>query len=389
MQSTTLPLSPSITTIVMLCVTALVACNRQNTEKPIAPPPPPTVEVAEAEQKTVPIYQEYLGETAAINPIEILPQVTGILEHIDFSGGATVKKGQLLFEIDPRTYQAALTQAQANLAQTQAAYTDDLKNLKRDQILYRAQVLPRMQLDTQVAQTNEAAANVAAAKAAVQTAELNLSYTKIYAPITGRIGEPAVKVGALVTQNTTLLDTIYSINPIYVDFSVTESAYINYEEAVLKNGHQPLPAPELILPGNIVYPIKGKIVMANPTVSATTGTLLLRAQFPNPDGILRPGLSVQVKLMLREQPNAVLVPQQAVQDVQGQRSIYVVGPGDKAEFRPVKLGPVVGQMQVVDSGVKAGDRVIVEGQQKVRPGMPVTPVPQSGNVLAGTQPVQQ
>jgi membrane fusion protein (multidrug efflux system) len=173
-------------------------------------------------------------------------------------------------------------------------------------------VLPRGQLDTQTAQTEEARATVDAAKAAVKTAQLNLGHTKIYAPIEGRIDEASVKVGTLVTANTTLLDTIYSINPIYVDFSVTERAYLNYEQAVLKKGPKPPPLPELNLPNQSTYPYPGKIVMANPAVNPNTGTLQLRAQFPNPQGLLQPGLSVSVKVMVREEANAVLIPQQAI-----------------------------------------------------------------------------
>jgi membrane fusion protein (multidrug efflux system) len=372
----------------VLFLLAMLASSCQSHGAKSAQMPPPVVEVVNAAQRTVPIYQEYLGQTAAVNPVEIRSQVTGLLQKIAFVEGSTVKKGQLLFLIDPRPYEAALRQAQANLAQTQAVLVNDQKNLKRDQVLFRENVLPRAQLDTQTAQTKEAAANVDAAKAAVATAALNLSYTKIYAPLEGRIGTAQVKVGALVQQNTTLLDTIYSINPIYVDFSVTELAYLNYEEAVLHEHSAPTPSLELLLPNNTIYSHKGTVVMANPTVDPNTGTLGLRAEFPNPEGLLRPGLFVRVRAVVAEKANAVLVPQTAIERVQGQESVYIVGADNRAEFRSIKTGPVVDHMQVINSGVEEGEHVIVEGQQKVRPGMTVIPEMQAkSDHVAESQPV--
>jgi membrane fusion protein, multidrug efflux system len=339
--------------------------------------PPPIIEFVRAEQKTVPIYQEYLGQIAAINPVEIHSQVTGLLQKIAFREGSTVKKGQLLFVIDPRPYQAARNQAMANLDQARAALIDDQKNLERDQVLFRESVLPRQQLDTQIAATQEAAANVAAAKAAVDTAALNLGYTKIYAPLEGRIGLAQIKVGALVQQDTTLLDTMYSINPIYVDFSITEGAYLTYEEAALSQHSAPRSSLDLILPDNRLYPHKGTVVMTNPTIDTSTGTLELRAEFPNPAGLLLPGMFVRVRAVVSERADAVLVPEQSIQQVQGQQSVYIVGAGNRVEFRPVKTGPTIDHKQIIDSGVSAGDQVIVEGQQKVRPGMAVVPILQA------------
>jgi membrane fusion protein, multidrug efflux system len=363
---------PLLCALLLVCsLAAATSCKSRGVDLS-AQAPPPTVYVVTAEQRTVPIYREYLGQTAAINPVEIRSQVTGLLREIAFREGSVVHKGQLLFTIDPRPYEAALNQAKANLAQARAALGDDRENLARDRILFRQHVLPQQQLDTQIARTEEAEANVEAAMAAVDTAALNLGYTKIHAPIEGRIGVAQIKVGALVQQNTTLLDTIYSINPIYVDFSVTEAAYLDYEEAVLKD-RSVTSLLQLILPNGIVYPYKGNIVMENPTVDANTGTLGLRAEFPNPEGLLRPGLFVQVKALVSQKANAVLVPEQAVQRVQGQESVYVVGAGDKVEFRSVMAGPAFDHMRVIDSGVQTGERIIVEGQEKVRPGMTVAP----------------
>jgi RND family efflux transporter MFP subunit len=340
-------------------------------------PSVPVVETVRAARKTLPLYRQYLGQTTAVNPVEIRPQVTGLLREIAFREGSIVKKGQLLFTIDPRPYEADFDAAKAKLAQGKAALADDRADLARDRILFRTRVLPRQQLDTQVALTQEAEANVDAAEAAVDTAALNLGYTQIHAPIDGRIGMAQVKVGALVQQNTTLLDTIYSINPIYVDFSVTEAAYLNYEQAAMKSDADS-PVLELILPNDSTYGQQGKIVMVNPTADPNTGTLEMRAEFPNPEGFLLPGLFVQVKARVGEKRNAVVVPEQAVQRIQGQASVYVVGAGNKVEFRSVELGPAVDHMQVIDSGVQAGEQAIVAGQQTVRPGMTVSPEPRNG-----------
>lgn len=381
-------LSPLILTGLVVACVAASSC-RSTGAGSYGHRPPPIVETVAATRKTVPIYREYLGQTAAINPVEIRCQVTGLLQEISFREGSVVKKGQLLFTIDPRPYQAALNQAKAKLAQTKAALTNNRANLARDRVLARQHVLAQQQLDTQLAQTQESEANVEAARAAVETAALNLGYTQIHAPIEGRIGMAQVKVGALVQQNTTLLDTIYSINPIYVDFSVTEAAYLNYEQAALK-GDADSPSLELLLPNHSTYGHKGKIVMTNPTVDANTGTLGLRAEFPNPEGFLRPGLFVRVKARIGEKTNAVIAPEEAVQRVQGQESVYVVGAGNKTQFRSVTLGPAVDHMQVIDSGLHAGERVIVAGQEKVRPGMTVIPKPWStANDSAGSHTAEQ
>lgn len=364
--------TPLALTVLLLLSIAAVSCNRRDARS--FRQPPPIVNVVRAIRKTVPIRREFLGQTVAVNVVEIHSQVTGLLRKVAFREGSTVEPGQLLFTIDPRSYQAAFNQAKAKLAQTEAVLENSQRNLARDRVLFRRKVLSRQQFDTQTAETKEAEANVEAAKAAVDTAHLNLSYTRIYAPIKGRIGTAQVKVGGLVQKNTTLLDTIYSINPIYVDFSVAEASYLNFEESKNENDPAPLSGLELILPNGSVYPNKGSIMMTYPTVDPGTGTIKLRAEFPNPKGWLRSGLFVRVRAIVGEKTDAVLVPEQAIQRLQGQQSIYVVGKGDRVEFRNIKPGPTVNHMQVVASGVKSGERVIVEGQQKVRPGMKVVPV---------------
>jgi membrane fusion protein (multidrug efflux system) len=306
-----------------------------------------------------------------------------------------VRQGQLLFRIDPRQYQAAVEQARGQLDQAQAGLDNDEKDLERDRVLFKKQVVARQTLDTANAQTEEARANVAAAKAALDTALLNLGYTNIHAPIAGRIGVAQVKVGALVQQGTTLLDTIYSIDPIYVNFSVTEQTYLRYAEMAAKADHAPPPPPvQLLLPDNRTYEYEGKIDMSTPSVSSSTGTLGVRAVFPNPQGILRAGLFVRVRVMVREERNAVMVPVQAVAEVQGQQHVLIAGADNKVELRPIKAGATAGNMRVIASGVRPGERVIVEGLQKAQPGMAVNveehpPPVIPGQNQAGGQSAQQ
>ncbi|MGH9395884.1 MAG: efflux RND transporter periplasmic adaptor subunit [Terriglobia bacterium] len=360
----------------ILLLLSLPACSSKARGKDQKQPgafPPPVVIVAPVIQKTVPIYGEYVGQTAAVNTVEIRSQVEGFLEKISFIEGATVQKGQLLFLIDPREYEASALKAKASLAQSEAALVKSRQDVARYRPLVQQHAISQEQLDTAVAQAAEDAANVEAAKAQLASADLNLSYTKIYAPLTGRIGQAQMKVGALVQQGTTLLDTIYSINPIYVNFSVSEAMYLEYQSRTAKRRAAPPPSIEIILGDNSIYRYKGRINMVAPQIDPATGTLSIRAQFSNPGGMLRPGLFVKVRMMVDEKPNALLVPAQAVQEVQGVQSVLVVGKDDQVQFRTVTAGDTVGNLRVIETGLQAGEQVIVQGLQKVRPGMPVKP----------------
>lgn len=350
-----------------------------------APAAPPTVIVAPVTQKTVPIYQTFVGQTEASTTIEIRSQVSGLLKQMNFVEGSMVRKGQLLFVIDPQPYQTALAQAKANLNQYKAAAANAQQNLARDQALAQAQVIAQQQFQSVQAQAQQAQANVAAAQAQVHQAQLNLNYTTISAPHTGWIGAAQVKIGSLVQAGSTLLDTLYTIDPIYVTFSISEAEYLEYRK---RTGDRPVKSPpiQLVLADGSTYPHTGTINMAAPTVNSTTGTLTLRAQFPNPEALLKPGLFVQVRLVSQEVPNALLVPQTAIQQLQGTELVYVVGPDNKVQAHTVQTGGVAGNLQIVTSGVSAGQNVIVEGVQKVRPGMTVKPETQPATPPATTSP---
>lgn len=342
-------------------------------EKRHAAFPPPLVIVAPVVQKTVPIYAEYVGQTNAVNMVEIRSQVEGFLEKIAFTEGSTVRQGQLLFLIDPREYQAAVNKAQAALDQSKAALAKSQRDVARYTPLVKQHAVSQEQLDTSVAEEEEGQANVEAAKAQLAQAGLNLGYAQIRAPLTGRVGQAQMKVGALVQPGSSLLATVYSINPIYVNFSVSESAYLAFEQRARGRQLGAFPPLAIMLGDGSVYPYKGHIDMVSPQVDPATGTLGMRAEVANPRGLLRSGLFVRVRMMTEEKPNALLVPAEAVSEVQGVQSVLVVGAGNKVGFHTIVAGDTVNNQRIVESGLKPGERVIVQGGQKVRPGMTVTP----------------
>jgi membrane fusion protein (multidrug efflux system) len=331
---------------------------------------PPAVVVASAAQRDVPIYGEFVGQTEAANTVEIRSQVTGFLQQISFTEGSLVEKGQVLFQIDPRSYAAAVNQARAALRQRQAAAAKARRDVARYRPLVEQHAISREQLDTAIAQEAQERANAEAARAQLEQAELNHSYTRIVAPLPGRIGAAQVKIGALVQAGSTLLDTIYSVDPVYVSFSVSEQRYLEYQKRTRARPQAP-PSLQLILGDGSPYPPPGKINLVAPQVNPATGTLALRGEFPNPDGLLKPGLFVRVRLLLEQRQNAVVVPQEAIQEVQGVRSVLVVGSDNKVAMRTVSTSANVENQAVIDSGLKPGERVVVEGAQKVRPGIQV------------------
>jgi len=370
--------------LVLFAATAIAsasACSRADGNRASgggpAPQPAvaPQVIVIPVEQRTVPVIGEFVGQTEAANTVEIRSQVTGFLRQIAFREGATVRRGDLLFVIDPRSYQAALTQAKAALAQAEAARQIAQRNVAMYEPLAAQHAISEQQLNTARAEAEQSQANVQAAQAQVAQAQLNLDYTRITAPLTGGIGPAMVKIGGLVQGGSTLLDTIYSIDPMFVTFSASEQGYLNYQKRVASQGQNANPGPiRLVLADGTTYPETGTINMVSPQVTTTTGTIGVRASFPNANGLLKPGLFVRVRVNTQQLPDALVVPQTAVQQIQGTPMVYVVGPDGTVQSRTVALGPAVENLQVITNGVKAGDAVIVEGMQKVRPGLKVRAV---------------
>ena len=342
----------------------------------------PEVVVASVVRKTVPIYAEYVGQAQSVDTVEIRSQATGFLKDYSFIEGSLVEVGQLLFQVDPRPYEAALAQARASVDQYQAALHKAERDVERYQPLVERHAVSKEQLDTALAAREEAKANVEAARAQVDTAQLNLGFTRIDAPIRGRISASQVKTGALIQTAGTLLATIYSVDPIYIMFNISQNTYLKYADRFSKESGSPL---HILLADDRNYRYTGRIDMITPEVSTTTGTLGVRAVFPNPEGLLKTGIFVRVRMVLTRAKNALLVPKPALQELQGTESVDVVGPDGKVEFRTVTVEGSSDGFVIVSSGLKAGERVIVEGQQKVRPGMAVKSIspasPQSAKHL--------
>jgi membrane fusion protein, multidrug efflux system len=347
--------------------------------KPPPPAPqPPNVAVAQVIKRDVPIFVEAIGQTRGAEEVEVRARVQGFLESVAFEEGSAVRKGKLLYTIDPREYEAAVSQAKGQLAQAQADLARYEQDVARYQPLVEQNALPKQNLDTAVAQANAGRANVEAARAAVTQAQLNLSYTKIYAPADGIIGKTEVNVGNLVGQGqNTLLTHISQVETIHVRFTIPERDYLYYARRRQERGGNAAPGTslpfELDLADGSVHPHKGRLVFVDRNVDPVTGTILLEAAFPNPNAIVRPGQFARVRAAVDLKKGAILVPQRAVTELQGIYNVAVVGSGDTVEIRMVTPAERIGTLWVIDSGLKAGDRIVVEGLQKVRAGMKVKP----------------
>ena len=379
-------------------VVSLAALSCKRAAAPGALPPIPTVIVATVVQKDVPIYEESVGTTVGFVNANILPKVSGYLLKQDYQDGSRVHAGQLLFEIDPRQYQAALDQALGNLAQARAQLKQNQQDLARYTKLYQQAVIPAQKFDNATQTTRASAAQVQADAAAVESAKLNLQWTKVYSPIEGVAGIAQAQVGDLVGTST-LLTTISRIDPIKVSFPISEKLYLRFAGQLNTLGDanaKPSPRIELILDNDSVYSQPGRLYAVNRQVDVQTGTIMMQAIFPNPENILRPGMYAKVRAQTDVQHNALLVPQTAVSSIQGQYEVAVVGADHKVMLRPVTPGIKTGSLWVIDGGLKPGERVVADGAQKVQEGMEVRPVlameqtpPLSGTPAAGANPVRQ
>lgn len=352
---------------------ALAGCNGKG-----GPPafPPPDVNVIKVATEPVTIFEEYVGQTEAVDTVEIRARVSGLLEKQAFEDGGRVAAGSVLFIIDPQPYKAALDQAKAALALAQAQHLNSKQQLERVRPLAKERALSQQDLDTAVAKEAIDAATEEAARAQVRTAELNLDYTTIRAPRDGVISKALIKAGGLVNASTTLLTTLYSVNPIYVNFTVSELKLLELQRDLNRNPNDTkgkLPAFKLRLADGSEYKLPGKINFVDTAVDSKTGTLQVRVQVPNPDSLLRAGQLVRVIMPSLTQKEAFRIPQQAVQEMQGKRSVLVVDGENKAQFREVVANSRSGNDWIVESGLQPGEMVIVEGTGKSRPGAPVKP----------------
>ena len=362
---------PAPILVACFLIAAVIACSKK-TEAP--PPPPPEVVVAEVVQKDVPIYVELVGSTLGSEDVEIRARVEGYLVSINFTEGAFVRKGQPLYKIDPQPFEAALDQAKATLATAQARLEKTNNDVARYRPLAQKQAVSQQELDNALSAQEAAKAQVDAHKAAVAQAQLNLGYTNISSPVDGVIGTTQKKVGSLIGSGETLLNTVSQINPILFRCSIAEAEYLRIARRSQQSGKpgDKQANVELILADGTIFPHKGRLDAVERAVDPITGTLTGQFVFPNPERLLRPGQYGKARLVIENKEDALLVPQLAVQEIQGLYSVMVVKPDDTVEQRMVKAGERVGNSWIIDSGVKPGEKVIVEGLQKVQPGVKVT-----------------
>ncbi|ABK17148.1 efflux RND transporter periplasmic adaptor subunit [Syntrophobacter fumaroxidans] len=337
----------------------------------------PEVEVVTVIQKDVPVFSEWVGTTEGLVNAKIRAQVTGYLAAQNYKEGTSVKKGDLLFEIDPRTFKAALDQAQAQLAIAKARLGKTELDVKRYRPLAKESAISQQELDDAVQANLAAKASVQSAEASVEQARLSLSFTRITSPVDGIAGSANAQVGDLVGPTQTGdLTTVSTVDPIKVYFPISEQEYLSLARDMIKTGGKPEGRAkdlELILADGSVFPHKGEVSFAERQVDVKTGTIRIAVVFPNPRNLLRPGQFGRVRAVLDVRKGALMVPQRAVLELQGSYRVAVVGPDNKAAIRPVKTGERVENMWVITSGLNPGERVVVEGIQKVRDGMPVTP----------------
>ena len=348
------------------------ACDKQKT----TPPAPPTVEVVSVAQRDVPIYMEWIGSLdGAVNAV-IRPQVTGYLIRQAYREGDLVKQGQPLFEIDPRTFEAAVEEAKGLRAQQVARFETAKANLARIKPLAAVNAVSQKDLDDANGSFLSAKAQLEAAEASLMTAKLNLGFTKITSPVTGIAGIAKAQIGDLLSPTmATELTTVSTVDPVRVYFNISEREYLKMV-AFLGEGKWPGETPlDLFLVDGSQYPHQGKVAVLNRQVDTTTGTFKVAALFPNPDNILRPGQYGKVRATMAVAKGALLVPQRAVTEVQGKYLVAVVGADNKVDIRPVMVGERIGGEWIVSKGLQPGDQVIAEGTQKVRPGAAVNPKP--------------
>jgi len=348
-------------------------------KKEAPPAAPPEVETTSVTQRDVPLYTECIATLDGSVNAQIQPQVSGYLTRQNYREGTVVHKGDVLFEIDPRPFEAALQQSKGQLAQAEAQMGKTKRDVARDTPLARESAIPQAQLDNDVQAYEAAQAMVASAKAQVEQADLNLGFTKVRSLITGVAGLAKGQIGDLVGP-TTLLTTVSQVEPIKAYFAISEQQYLQFADRIREVAEGRKQAGErknleLVLSDGSVYPRKGSVVLADRQVDVKTGTIRMAGDFENPGGILRPGMFGRVRAVTGVDKNALLVPQRSVIEAQGSYSVVVVDANNQASIRPVKTGERVGQMWVITDGLKAGEQVIAEGMQKAKEGATVRPKP--------------
>jgi membrane fusion protein (multidrug efflux system) len=335
----------------------------------------------------VPIYRDWVGTLEGDVNATISAQVSGYLISRNYEEGSVVTNGQVLFQIDPAPFRATLDKAKAQVDQAAAQRDKYALDVKRYRPLAASEAISKQELDDAIQNEKTAQAEVEADKAAVEQAQLNLNFTTIRSPLDGVAGLAKAQVGDLLGPSTGSLTTVTKVEPIRVYFSISQQLMTQLQEHRLAQGLDPTrsgdgPQLELVLASGLVYPIKGRVRFANNQVDVKTGTITVVGEFTNPQMLLVPGMFVRVRALLDTEKNALLVPQRAITDMQGQYLVAVVGADNKVSIQPVEAGERIGQQWVITGKVKAGDRVVAEGIQKVREGAEVNPVPSAGKAAA-------
>jgi len=357
-------------------VFSLILAGCSGSDKKSAPEAqaPKPMKVIKVENRDMPYWAEFVGQINAIETVDVRARVAGFLLEKNFKEGARVKKGDLLFTIDPKPFREDLKQAESGLEYNQALLEKAKKDFQRFKKLYDEGVVSRDEYEGYQTQTSTLKAQVRDNAAQVENAKIQLGYTKIYSPIDGVIGRVQVDVGNLVGQGeNTLLATISTVDPVYVSFSVSENDYIRANQRKQTEKKQEVEV-QMVLADGSSYPYSGKFDMVDRAIDPQTGTLGIRVTFPNPEQLLRPGQYAKVRVLIDNVKNAVVIPARGTLDVQGMKSVYVVDEDGTIRSQPVKLGFAVKDLVVVKEGLSAGDMAIVDGISRIKPGMKIKPI---------------
>lgn len=356
-----------------LCVLALVGCSKPPA---VLGTQPPDVGVYTVTAANTALSVDLVSEIRALREVELRPRVSGMVTEISFKPGQRVREGDLLFRIDPRAYDESVINARANLAEAEANLGRVRQDVARYQPLLADNAVPRQMYDQAVSQEKQYRAIVEARRAGLAKAQLERSYAEVRSPITGQIGLQRIEVGGLASAGQTVLAVVSTLDPVAVYFNIAETEYLAFAERLQKAGQGEGTADRpirLVLPNGALYESPGSFDFADRALNPATGTLALRAIFPNPAQLLRPGMNARVRVVYDQADNALLVPQRAVTELLGKYFVSVVGKDNVIEQRPVQPGPRVGERWLIQSGLEAGERIVVEGLQSVRPGMVVQP----------------
>lgn len=373
----------AIATALFLSTTVLTGCGGEDKKQQAQQMPAQQVKAMKVIQRNTPLVSEFAGQLVGVEEVKVQSKINGNIVEKYFKGGDYVEEGQLLFKIDSRQYESAILKAQADLAQAEAVlqqsiatYQNSLIDLQRNEQLFKEQAIAEQVVVTQAAtvRANEALcvaneAAIAACQAAIKTAKENLDDTKVYAPISGKLGIDDVAVGTFAAAGTTTLVTIGSINPIFAQFSISEAEYLRFMTGQSNQTDRSQMQVSITLTDGKEYPYAGQVVEVDRELANNTGSLVMKAVFPNPSGTLIPGMFARVQLSGETIPNAILVPQRSVQQLLGKSFVMVVGADNKSEARDIELGERVGSYYVVTKGVTTKDTIVVEGLTNLREGV--------------------